>query len=272
MTDKCKLMPSFSDIFSAQDAQSNTLSDEGTDEAPNRQPSTLHDEGTDETANGHPNTPSDEGTDETANTEPHTLPDEGTQVAENAQLQPNPLSDRGSDEIANAQPNALADEGEDETANTQANTLSDEGTDEAVTQPDEGADETANTQTNSFVERQHVREQEVCRFFAKAGWCKFDIRCKHQHGEGAWSSTQPDEGAGETVWSCQAEPEIVKKVAPVKEEPAKATEAEDEEWKDNTYKCVDCSEDWVDTADDQEFMGDKGFAETPRTLQGLPLG
>jgi len=35
----------------------------------------------------------------------------------------------------------------------------------------------------------------------------------------------------------------------------------DEEWKDTTYKCIDCSEDWVDTADDQEFRYSKGFAE-----------
>jgi len=48
--------------------------------------------------------------------------------------------------------------------------------------------------------------------------------------------------------------------APKKE----AAAADDEEWKDNTYKCCDCSEDWVDTADDQQFRWDKGFAETPK--------
>merc|ERR1711974_198111 len=48
-------------------------------------------------------------------------------------------------------------------------------------------------------------------------------------------------------------------------EAAKAAAAEeDDEWKDNTYKCIDCSEDWVDTADDQQFRYDKGFAETPK--------
>jgi RNA recognition motif-containing protein len=52
--------------------------------------------------------------------------------------------------------------------------------------------------------------------------------------------------------------------APKKEESAKATAAEDEEFKDTTYKCSDCSEDWVDTADDQQFRWDKGFAETPK--------
>jgi len=52
--------------------------------------------------------------------------------------------------------------------------------------------------------------------------------------------------------------------APKKEEPAKAVAAEDEEFKDDTYKCCDCSEDWVDTADDQQFRWDKGFAETPK--------
>merc|ERR1712032_1110152 len=47
-----------------------------------------------------------------------------------------------------------------------------------------------------------------------------------------------------------------------KEEVAKA--ADDEEWKDNTYKCCDCDQDWIDTADDQAFRWDKGFAETPK--------
>merc|ERR1711865_157461 len=50
-----------------------------------------------------------------------------------------------------------------------------------------------------------------------------------------------------------------------KVEDAKPTAAaEDDEFKDNTYKCCDCSEDWVDTADDQQFRWDKGFAETPK--------
>jgi len=43
-----------------------------------------------------------------------------------------------------------------------------------------------------------------------------------------------------------------------------AAVAEDDEFKDNTYKCCDCSEDWVDTADDQQFRWDKGFSETPK--------
>jgi len=53
-----------------------------------------------------------------------------------------------------------------------------------------------------------------------------------------------------------------------KEEPpqkaAAAPAAEDEEFKDETYKCCDCGGDWVDTADDQQFRWDKGFAETPK--------
>jgi len=56
--------------------------------------------------------------------------------------------------------------------------------------------------------------------------------------------------------------------APKKEEPvpaaAPAKAAEDEEFKDESYKCCDCSEDWVDTAADQQFRWDKGFAETPK--------
>jgi len=49
-----------------------------------------------------------------------------------------------------------------------------------------------------------------------------------------------------------------------KTDPVKAGAGEDEEWKDNTYKCCDCSQDWIDTADDQEFRWSKGFAETPK--------
>merc|ERR1712160_137356 len=45
---------------------------------------------------------------------------------------------------------------------------------------------------------------------------------------------------------------------------AKAEAPKEEEWKDNTYKCCDCSEDWVDEIRDQEFRWDKGFAETPK--------
>jgi RNA recognition motif-containing protein len=53
--------------------------------------------------------------------------------------------------------------------------------------------------------------------------------------------------------------------APKQEESSKVAAAgEDEEFKDTTYKCCDCSEDWVDTADDQQFRWDKGFAETPK--------
>merc|ERR1712070_465820 len=39
---------------------------------------------------------------------------------------------------------------------------------------------------------------------------------------------------------------------------------DDESFKDNTYQCCDCNQDWVDTADDQQFRWDKGFAETPK--------
>jgi len=62
----------------------------------------------------------------------------------------------------------------------------------------------------------------------------------------------------------QAAPDTKKEEAPVKVEATKAVPAEEEEWKDNTYKCIDCSEDWVDTAEDQEFRYSKGFAETPK--------
>jgi len=64
-------------------------------------------------------------------------------------------------------------------------------------------------------------------------------------------------------------PAAKKEEASAKAEPAKAAAAaapaaDDEEWKDNTYKCMDCNEDWIDTADDQQFRYDKGFAETPK--------
>lgn len=57
-----------------------------------------------------------------------------------------------------------------------------------------------------------------------------------------------------------------KKEAPKKEEAvvSKPVDDDDETFKDNTYKCCDCGEDWVDTADDQQFRWDKGFAETPK--------
>jgi len=54
------------------------------------------------------------------------------------------------------------------------------------------------------------------------------------------------------------------KTEDVKMEPVKDAAADDEEWKDNTYKCIDCSEDWVDEIGDQQFRYDKGFAETPK--------
>jgi len=62
----------------------------------------------------------------------------------------------------------------------------------------------------------------------------------------------------------EATPKPEAKKAEKKAEPAKDTAADDEEFKDNTYKCCDCDGDWVDTADDQQFRWDKGFAETPR--------
>merc|ERR1719157_23498 len=55
-----------------------------------------------------------------------------------------------------------------------------------------------------------------------------------------------------------------KKEEAAKVDAAKATPAGDEEWKDNTYKCIDCSEDWADTAEDQEWRFNQGFAETPK--------
>merc|ERR1719444_344420 len=63
----------------------------------------------------------------------------------------------------------------------------------------------------------------------------------------------------EEVPKSEVKKEDVKKAAP-----APVVAADDEEFKDNTYKCCDCSEDWVDTADDQQFRWDKGFAETPK--------
>jgi len=68
----------------------------------------------------------------------------------------------------------------------------------------------------------------------------------------------------------EAEAAPAKKAEPVKAEPVKAAEpakaaaGEDEEFKDNEYVCCDCSEKWIDTADDQQFRWDKGFAETPK--------
>merc|ERR1712157_251513 len=56
----------------------------------------------------------------------------------------------------------------------------------------------------------------------------------------------------------EVEPESVQK-----ETPAKAA-GESEEWQDATYKCIECNEDWVDTADDQAFRFEKGFAEAPK--------
>lgn len=59
--------------------------------------------------------------------------------------------------------------------------------------------------------------------------------------------------------------EPAKKAASQKEETVSCKPVEDDEsFKDNTYKCCDCSQDWVDTADDQQFRWDKGFAETPK--------
>jgi len=70
--------------------------------------------------------------------------------------------------------------------------------------------------------------------------------------------------ADEDVEMASTKPKVEKEVAK-KAEPAKdAVENDDEEWKDNTYQCCDCSQDWVDTADDQQFRYDKGFAETPK--------
>merc|ERR1719444_237643 len=63
----------------------------------------------------------------------------------------------------------------------------------------------------------------------------------------------------EEVPKSEVKKEDVKKAAP-----APVVAADDEEFKDNTYKCCDCSEDWVDTADDQQFRWDNGFAETPK--------
>jgi len=69
--------------------------------------------------------------------------------------------------------------------------------------------------------------------------------------------------AAEAAEKTEAAPVAKKEDAPAKVEEA-AAPAGDEEWKDNTYKCCDCSADWVDTADDQQFRYDKGFAETPK--------
>jgi len=74
---------------------------------------------------------------------------------------------------------------------------------------------------------------------------------------------------GEDVTTADAAPQPKEKEPETKPnsekvEVAKPAAAEDEEWKDNTYKCCDCSEDWVDTADDQQFRWEKGFAETPK--------
>jgi len=56
--------------------------------------------------------------------------------------------------------------------------------------------------------------------------------------------------------------------APVEKKAAAAAPAapagDNEEWKDNTYKCMDCNEDWIDEAKDQEYRYSMGFAETPK--------
>jgi len=65
----------------------------------------------------------------------------------------------------------------------------------------------------------------------------------------------------------EEEEPVKKKEAPKKEEPpaaAAAAAGDDEEFKDNEYTCCDCNEQWFDTADDQQFRWDKGFAETPK--------
>jgi nucleolin len=61
----------------------------------------------------------------------------------------------------------------------------------------------------------------------------------------------------------EAAPVAKEKEAPTKVEAAKAA-GDDEEWKDNTYKCCDCDQDWVDEAKDQEYRYSMGFGETPK--------
>merc|ERR1719454_1875674 len=68
----------------------------------------------------------------------------------------------------------------------------------------------------------------------------------------------PKEEAAPKPETKEVEKAVVEKV-----EAAKDAAADDDEWKDNTYQCIDCNKDWVDTADDQQFRWDKGFAETP---------
>jgi len=52
--------------------------------------------------------------------------------------------------------------------------------------------------------------------------------------------------------------------APQPKAAEKAAAVEDEEWTDNTYKCCDCDQDWVDEAKDQEYRYSMGFGETPK--------
>merc|ERR1719162_2645191 len=38
----------------------------------------------------------------------------------------------------------------------------------------------------------------------------------------------------------------------------------EEEWKDVSIKCLDCSEDFLDEIKDQQFRWEKGFADAPK--------
>merc|ERR1719162_1621173 len=38
----------------------------------------------------------------------------------------------------------------------------------------------------------------------------------------------------------------------------------EEEWKDVSVKCLDCSEDFLDEVKDQQFRWEKGFADAPK--------
>jgi len=79
----------------------------------------------------------------------------------------------------------------------------------------------------------------------------------------AAAAAAEEEAAPAPKKSPKLEPKKSPKLEAAKAPAAPAAE-EDEEFKDNTYKCCDCNEDWIDTAGEQQFRWDKGFAETPK--------
>jgi len=76
---------------------------------------------------------------------------------------------------------------------------------------------------------------------------------------------EPDESGSDSEQEVKATKSATKKA-----EPAKA-EGGDEEWANVSIKCIDCSEDFEDTAEDQEFRWNKGFTEAPKRCKDCRL-